>query len=147
MTCPSDIIYDNSILASLYAHWLCEDAIFVKWFCSQENLCIDDNRFIFSNKNTIKFSCNPFHSLQSQINAKFGHMYSSENQRRLEMTAVSENSEQVLTLWKSLSICWTKAKSDSAWAQHMYFQSKAFIQSIYLTVQVTQSLLLMLLYE
>ena len=45
-----------------------------------------------------KFSCDPFHSLQSQINAKFGHMYSSENQRRLEMTAVRENSEQGLTL-------------------------------------------------
>ena len=51
----------------------------------------------------IKFSWNPFHSLQSQINAKFRHMYSSRNQRRLEMTAVSENSELGLTFWKNLS--------------------------------------------
>ena len=53
----------------------------------------------------IKYSWNPFHSLQSQINAKFGHMYSSENQRIIEMTAVSENSELGLTFWKNLSIC------------------------------------------
>lgn len=77
----------------------------------------------------INFSWKPFHSLQSQINAKFGHMYSSGNQRRLEMTAeVSENSELGLTFERTCPSVKQKLNLTQFWVQHMYFQSKAFVQ-------------------
>lgn len=73
----------GTIFRHLFVQWLCEDAIFVIGdYAVKKNCALIMSLYSPIKTSLVKFFCNPLQSLQSWINAKFGHMYSSECQKK-----------------------------------------------------------------